>query len=192
MFEGRAERPANTIPVCWTVWGSRRASWIWIDEDEEIGLRAEIVRDIFGYQITDGTKVITNVWNEGDEYYEQRSVQEVDYPHRLDLQHRASLAMDSEIYGCALQEVISLRAGLHFVHLWKRNARMKVLRRQTVWPLFLLCWKWKRRMPPAVIQNTYTFLRPRHPEYVFASCSEHCCNTCMLYGNAAPPAAPSR
>ena len=185
------------MPVCWTVWGSRRDSWI-IDADQEIGLSFEIVRDIFGYHIAEETWIITNVWNEGDEDHQQMSVHQVDYPHELHLQHRASLHADlhfarsfsSNGSSWALQDVISLRAALHFVHLWKRNARMKMLRRQTVWPLLLLCWK--RRMPPAVIQNTYTFLRPRHPEYVFASCSEHCCNTCMLYGNAAPPAAPSR
>ena len=141
------------IPVCWTVWGSRRDSWI-IDADSE---NEEVVRDIFGYQITEETWVFTNVWLEGDEYHEQRSVQQVDYPHGFHLQHRARLHMDQEMYDCELQDVVSVRAALHFVHLWKRNARMKLLRRLLY---DVLLTGWARQMPPAIIQKIYAFVRP--------------------------------
>ena len=105
-------------PVCWTVWGSRRDSWI-VNEDPGNGLKYEIIRDIFGYEITEEGWVITNVWFEGDEYHEQRSIQQVDYPHGLHLQHRASLHMDQEMYDCELQDVVTVRAALHFVHSWR-------------------------------------------------------------------------
>ena len=108
MFQGRAERPANAFPVCWTVWGTRRDSWI-VDSDPENGLTSEVVRDIFGFQITEETWVITNVWFEGDEYHEQRSIQQVDYSHGLHLQHRASLDMYPEVYDCELQDVVAKR-----------------------------------------------------------------------------------
>ena len=143
-------------PVCWTVWGSRRDAWImevWVWEARLHRRRhLEVLRDIFGYQIAEKTLVFTNVWKEGDEYGEQRSVQEVDYPHGLRLQHRASLHMRQDIYDCELQSVITVRAGLHFVHLWKRNARKKMLRRLR-YEVLLLCWP--RRIPPAVIQNIF-------------------------------------
>ena len=143
------------IPVCWTVWGSRRDSWVtWIEEESKNGRRQrrEVVRDIFGYQITERTRVLTNVWFEGDEYHEQRSVQQVDYPHGLRLQHQASLHMDEEMYDCELQDVVSVRAALHFVHLWKRNHRMKLLRRMR-YEVLLLCWT--RKLPREVRQNIF-------------------------------------
>ena len=161
MFQGRAERPANAIPVCWTVWGTRRDSWI-VDSDPENGLTSEVVRDIFGFQITEETWVITNVWDEGDEFYEQRSVQQVDYCHGIRFQHGACLHMYDDTYDCALMEVISVRSALHFVHLWKRNTKLKLRRRAAVWPLFLLGRK--RRIPPGIIRNVYVFIRPCHPK----------------------------
>ena len=109
-------------------------------------------RDIFGHQITEETWVFTNVWFEGDEYGEQRSVQEVDYPHGLREQHCASLHMREDIYDCELQSVITVRAGLHFVHLWKRNARKK-MRRRMRYEVLLLCWR--RTLPREVRQNIF-------------------------------------
>jgi hypothetical protein len=144
------------IPVCWTVWGSRRDSWVtWIEEEWKNGRRQrrEVVRDIFGYQITERTRVLTNVWLEGHEYYEKRSVQQVAYPHGIRMQHQACLHMNEEEYDCELQDVVSVRAALHFVHLWKRNARMKLLKR-------VLLIGWTRQMPPAIIQKIYAFVRP--------------------------------
>ena len=93
---------------------------------------------------------------ETDEYHERRSIQQVDYPHGLHLQHRASLHMDQEMYDCELQDVVSVRAALHFVHLWKRNARKKLLRRLLY---DVLLAGWTLQMPPAVIQNIYAFVR---------------------------------
>ena len=147
------------IPVCWTVWGSRRDSWIINADPNELDRRRrrEVVRDIFGYQVTEDTWVFTNVWFEGTEYHEQRSVQQVDYPHGLHLQHHASLHMDQEMYDCELQGVVSVRAALHFVHLWKRNARMKLLRRLLY---DVLLTGWTRQMPPVIIQKIYAFVRP--------------------------------
>ena len=148
------------IPKCWTVWGSRRDSWItWIEEERKNGRRQhrEVVRDIFGYQIKERTKVFTNVWLEGDTYYEKRSVQKVDYPHGIRNQHEAALHMKKEEYNCELQQVVSVRAALHFVHLWKRNARMKLLRRLLY---EVLLTGWTRKMPSVIIQKIYAFVRP--------------------------------
>ena len=153
---------ALAIPVCWTVWGSRRDSWIiHADPENELDRRRPFwyqiaertfVRDIFGYQIAEKTFVFTNVFFEGDEVGEQRSVQEVDYPHGLREQHCASLHMREDIYDCELQSVITVRAGLHFVHLWKRNHRMK-LRRRMRYEVLLLCWT--RKLPREVLQNIF-------------------------------------
>ena len=149
--------PCGTVPKCWTVWGSRRDSWVtWIEEERKNGRRQhrEVIRDIFGYQIKERTKVFTNVWLEGDTYYEKRSVQKVDYPHGIQRQHEACLHMIKEEYNCELQQVVSVRAALHFVHLWKRNARMKLMKR-----VRLIFWT-RPLLPPAVIQKIYAFVRP--------------------------------
>ncbi len=168
------------IPVCWTVWGSRRDSWI-VDADPENELdrrrRREVIRDIFAYQITEDTWVFTNVWFEGHDYHEQRSVQQVDYPHGLHLQHRTSLHMDQEMYDCELQDVVSVRAALHFVHLWKRNARMKLLRRLLY---DVLLTGRRRQMPPAIIQQIYAFVRPVATALSGSSASSKESEDCIL------------
>ena len=158
------------IPKCWTVWGSRRDSWItWIEEERKNGRRQhrEVVRDIFGYQIKERTKVFTNVWLEGNEDHEQRSVQQVAYPHGIRMQHQACLHMDEEEYNCALQEVVSVRAALHFVHLWKRNARMKLMKRAR-----LIFWT-RPLLPPAIMTNIFVEVFVGYCTEPNANCHPH-------------------
>ena len=121
--------------------------------------------------------VFTNVWLEGDTYYEKRSVQKVDYPHGIQRQHEACLHMKKEAYNCELQQVVSVRAALHFVHLWKRNARMK-LRRRLLHDV--LQTGWKRQMPPTIIQKIYAFVRPVATALSGSSASSSESEDCIL------------
>ena len=79
------------------------------------------------------------------------SVQQVYYPHACHNQHRARLHMvddDSDCDDCELQSVVSVRAVLHFAHLWQRKAKIKMmLRRHAQHVLLLLC---KTQLPPSV------------------------------------------
>ena len=50
-------------------------------------------------------------------------VQQVEYPYDCHYQHRARLHMWNVEYNCELQSVVSVRAVLHFLHLWQRNAK---------------------------------------------------------------------
>ena len=115
-------------PTCWTLWGSRRNYWI------EQGRSA--IRDKFGFLITENTWVITNAFSQGERTNEMVDyvlasgptvAEMVDYLHGLHWQHNAVVKMMDEELDCELCEIVSVRDVLHFVHLWKRNARMKVL-----------------------------------------------------------------
>jgi len=129
----------TSTPVCWTVWGSRRHSWV-VDADPANGLKQETVRDIFGYQIKEDTWVVTTAWPwmEGEMYYEQLSVQQVDYPHGCYAHHEAALHMVNDEYDCELHSVVCVRAVLHFAHSWQRKAKRKLLRRQAAHHVLLL------------------------------------------------------
>ena len=75
-------------------------------------------------------------------------VQQVDYPHGLRFQQYTRLHMINDEFDCHLESVVSVRAVLHFLHLWQRNAKKKkMLRRHAQHVLLLLC---KTQLPPSI------------------------------------------
>ena len=72
-------------------------------------------------------------------------------------QHDAVVKMMDEQWDCELCEIVSVRAVLHFVHLWKRNARMKVLRRKARQHVIMVCGG--RQLPWHIGANIYAFAR---------------------------------
>jgi len=143
------------VPVCWTLLGTPRDSWIVSPgHDEDV-----VVRDKFGFEITDDTWVITNdtgnVFSQGE-----RTMQQVDYPHGLHMGHNSALHMVEDSGACRLCDVVSVRAVQHFVHLWKRNARVKLLRRKAKELRHVLMVVWGRkllgqRIPQSIGRDIY-------------------------------------
>ena len=81
---------------------------------------------------------------EGELDHMKMPVQQVYYPHACHNQHRARLHMvddDSDCDDCELQSVESVRAVLHFVHLWQRKAKIKMMLRRHAQHVLLLLWK---------------------------------------------------
>ena len=91
-------------------------------------------------------------------YYEQLSVQQVDYPHGCYAHHEAALHMVNDEYDCELHSVVCVRAVLHFAHLWQRKAKRKLLRRQAAHHVLLLCWA--KKLMPLIAEHIYVFAQP--------------------------------
>ena len=80
-------------------------------------------------------------------------VQQVDYPHGLRFQQYTRLHMINDEFDCHLESVVSVRAVLHFLHLWQRNAKHKtMLRLHAQHVLLLLC---KTQLPHSIGYEIY-------------------------------------
>ena len=118
VLPGSMDPPPGNVagPKCWTLLGKPRDAGITDDK---------FFRDKFGFLIDYGTSIVTNVFVEGE-----RSMQEVDYVHGCRRGPYAALHMTNDELCCLLYEVVSVRAVLHWVHLWQRNARVRKFRRR--------------------------------------------------------------
>ena len=84
---------------------------------------------------------------EGELEHLKVSVQQVDSPHAVHYQQYTRLHMVNDDFDCDLQSVVSVRAVLHFVHLWQRQARRKMLKRHARHVLLLL---WSKKLPLSI------------------------------------------
>ena len=125
--------------LCWTLWGSRRDAWIQPGHGP---------RDVFGFAVEEDTMVVLTSAPWIKDPLHTGFVQQVDYPHGLRFQQYTHLHMINDEFDCRLENVVSVRAVLHFLHLWQRNAKKKkMLRRHAQHVLLLLC---KTQLPPSV------------------------------------------
>jgi len=76
---------------------------------------------------------------------------------------------DSDCDDCELQSVVSVRAVLHFVHLWQRKAKIKMMLRRHAQHVLLLLWK--THLPDSIGYRIYACFisQPR-----FARSQTHC------------------
>ena len=159
---------ATPMPICWTLWGSRRDAWIQYNK-----YIMPIPRDLFGFTVEYNTMVVTPGWPRMSALDHMKvSVQQVYYPHACHNQHRARLHMvddDSDCDDCELQSVVSVRAVLHFVHLWQRKAKIKMMLRRHAQHVLLLLWK--THLPDSIGYRIYACFisQPR-----FARSQTHC------------------
>ena len=95
---------------------------------------------------------------EGDLYHQKMSVQQVDQPHGCSHRHEVWLDMVNEEFNCDLQSVVCVRAVLHFVHLWQREAKLrKLLRQQAAYLVLLLLLA--KHLPPSIGYEIYACFR---------------------------------
>ena len=120
--------------------GGRRASWI-VGADTANGVGI-IFRDMFGYQIKEDTWVLLC-----SKWITVNTLQQGDYMRGGNAQHNAMLYMKDDAYNSALQNVVCVRTVFHFVHLWQRQARRKMLKRHARHVLLLL---WSKKLPLSI------------------------------------------
>ena len=139
-------------PVCWTLMGRRRDSWI-VMADPANGLElcangeiGSVVRDMFGYQIKEDTwvMILKRKIQYTKLYYTDNLLQQVAYPHSGYAQHNAILRMMDSAYDCVLQRAVCVRSVQHFVHLWQRQVSRKILRKHARHVLLLV---WCKKLP---------------------------------------------
>ena len=139
-------------PVCWTLMGRRRDSWI-VMADPANGLElcangeiGSVVRDMFGYQIKEDTwvMILKRQIQYTKLYYTDNLLQQVAYPHSGYAQHNAILRMMDSAYDCVLQSAVCVRSVQHFVHLWQRQVSRKILRKHARHVLLLV---WCKKLP---------------------------------------------
>ena len=95
---------------CWTLWGSRRDVWIQPGHGP---------RDVFGFAVEEDTMVVLTSAPWIKDPFHTGFVQQVDYPHGLRFQQYTHLHMINDEFDCHLESVVSVRAVLHFLHLWQ-------------------------------------------------------------------------
>jgi len=147
-------------PVCWTLMGRRRDSWI-VMADPANGLElcangeiGSVVRDMFGYQIKEDTwvMILKRKIQYTKLYYTDNLLQQVAYPHSGYAQHNAILRMMDSAYDCVLQSAVCVRSVQHFVHLWQRQVSRKILMKHARHVLLLV---WFKKLPLSIGHPIY-------------------------------------
>jgi hypothetical protein len=96
---------------------------------------------VFGFAVEEDTMVVLTSAPWIKDPLHTGFVQQVDYPHGLRFQQYTRLHMINDEFDCHLESVVSVRAVLHFLHLWQRNAKKKNMLRRHAQHVLLLLWK---------------------------------------------------